>query len=450
MLVRFAPSPTGLLHVGNARVALVNFLLAGGMPANMVLRFDDTDRERSREEYVRAILRDLHWLGVRWGEEVYQSQRLDRYQAAAERLKDAGRLYPCYETPEELEYMRRRLRARGKPPIYDRSALRLSEADRARLEADGRRPHWRFKLEPATIAWHDRVRGACRYEAEHLSDPVLIREDGSFLYMLPSAVDDIDLGITDVVRGEDHVTNTAVQIQIFEALGAAPPAFAHLPLLVDAEGKGLSKRLGSLSLAELRERGVEPLALAALLARLGTSDPIEPVESLDHLIDQFDIGRFGRAAPRFDMAELERLNKRTLQTMPWEVTQARLHALGCEQADETFWEAVRGNLDVMADAVTWYKVVHGPVQAPPGAGDDTAYLTLARDLLPDEPWDHGTWAAWTGRLKERTGRKGKALFLPLRRALTGREHGPEMSALLPLIGRARAEERLGAVAAGTE
>lgn len=442
MLLRFAPSPTGLLHVGNARVALANFLLAGGQPANLVLRFDDTDQERSRQEYVDGILRDLHWLGIRWQEEVFQSQRIDLYQAAAERLMMAGRLYPCYESAEDLEYMRRRLRARGLPPIYDRSALKLTEADRIILETQGRKPHWRFKLAEGTIAWTDMVRGDCRYDAAHLADPVLIREDGTFLYMLPSAVDDADLGITHVIRGEDHVTNTAVQIQLFEALGATPPEFAHLPLLVDADGKGLSKRLGSLSLADLREQGLEPMAVNALLARLGTSEPIEPFEDIDHLVRDFDMTRFGRSAPRFDPADLERLNQKIIHALPWELAQARLRAKGCDHADEAFWEAVRGNLTVMADVMEWYGVVYGAFNPEAPADEDRDFLAQALAALPAEPWDARTWKAWTDTLKADTGRKGKALFLPLRRALTGRDHGPEMSAMLPLIGRKKAAERL--------
>lgn len=442
MLVRFAPSPTGHLHVGNARIALINVLLAGGQGGNVVLRFDDTDRERSREEYVRGILDDLRWLGLPWGEEVFQSQRLDLYQAAAEKLIDAGRLYACYETPEELEYMRRRQRARGKPPIYDRTGLGLSDDDRRKLEAEGRRPHWRFKLEPGELAFDDLVRGPCSYDAANLSDPVLIRADGTFLYMLPSAVDDIDLGITHVVRGEDHVTNTAVQLQLFEALGAAPPTFAHLPLLVDAEGKGLSKRLGSLSLRDLRAQGIEPMAVNSLLARLGSSDAIEPVGSLDALVETFDITHVSRATPRFDPADLERLNQKLLHALPWEVAGPRLHALGLDHADEAFWEAVRPNLATFQAAVDWYGVVLGPVTPVVESDDDRLFLAIAADYLPDEPWDGTTWKQWTGSVKEATGRKGKALFLPLRRALTGRDHGPEMSHLLPLIGKGRVLERL--------
>ncbi len=442
MLVRFAPSPTGALHVGNARIALVNVLLAEGQAGNVVLRFDDTDRDRSREEYVRGIMTDLRWLGLPWGEEVFQSQRLDLYQAAAERLIDAGRLYACYETPEELEYMRRRQRAKGRPPIYDRAGLGLSDADRAKLEAEGRRPHWRFKLEPGQLAFDDLVRGPCSYDAANLSDPVLIREDGTFLYMLPSAVDDADLGITHVVRGEDHVTNTAVQIQLFEALGATPPSFAHLPLLVDAEGKGLSKRLGSLSLADLRAQGIEPMAVNSLLARLGSSDAIEPVADLRALVEGFDIAHVSRATPRFDPADLERLNQKLLHAMPWELAGPRLHALGLDHADEAFWEAVRPNLSVFAEVADWYAVVHGPVTSAVETDDDRAFLAQAAALLPQEPWDAATWKLWTGQVKEATGRKGKTLFLPLRLALTGRGHGPEMSHLLPLIGRGRAMDRL--------
>lgn len=439
MLVRFAPSPTGHLHVGNARTALVNFLLCGGAPANFVLRFDDTDRERSRDEYVRSIARDLHWLGIGWGEELYQSQRLDLYVAAADKLKAAGRLYPCYETAEELEFARRRQRTKGLPPIYDRSGLRLTDAERQAFEDQGRRPHWRFKLEPGELRWDDLVRGPCSYDAAHQSDPVLIREDGSFLYMLPSTVDDVDVGITHVVRGEDHVTNTAVQLQLFRALGAEPPAFAHLPLLTDADGKSLSKRLGSLSLGDLREQGIEPAAVSALLARLGTSDPIEPIDDLSHLVETFDVGRFGRGSPRFDLAELERLNQKLVHAMPWEVAQARLHAQGCSDASEAFWEAVRGNLTTVAEAADWYGVVHGPVEP---VIEEPEFIAEAAALLPEEPWDGETWKAWTGAVKEKTGRKGKALFLPLRLALTGRPHGPELATLLPLIGRARALDRL--------
>lgn len=445
VLVRFAPSPTGYLHVGNIRVALVNYLLAGGQPSALVLRFDDTDFERSKDEYVQGILRDLRWLGIGWEQEYYQSKRLEQYEAAANALKAAGRLYPCYETPEELEYMRRRQRARGKPPIYDRSALELTDEQRAEFEAQGRRPHWRFKMAPGLIEWDDLTRGRCTYDAVNLADPVLIREDGTFLYMMPSVVDDAEMGITHVVRGEDHVTNTAVQIQIFDALGYKAPLFAHLPLLVDADGNGFSKRLGSLSMGDLREQGIEPMAISSLLGRLGSSDAIEPFESLDALAQSFDISHFGRSTPRFDPAELMRLNQKLLHAMPWEVAGARLHAMGMDRADEAFWVTVRSNISVLQDALPLYQMIYADLTPPSLSDEDRAFVQQAATMLPSEPWDGQTWKAWTNAVKEQAGRKGKALFLPLRLALTGAEHGPEMSHVLPLLGQAVALERLRAV-----
>jgi len=437
---RFAPSPTGRLHVGNARTALVAWLHARKAGGAFVLRLDDTDAPVDGEAHVEAIVRDLAWLGLDHDRFERQSARAERHAEAIARLKHAGRLYPCYETPEELELKRRARLSRGLPPIYDRAALGLSVGDRVRLEAKGRAPHWRFRLDDRPIEWIDRVRGPVRFEAADLSDPVVVRADGRPLYHLGSVVDDIDFAITDVVRGEDHVANTAAHIRMFEALDAAPPAFAHLPLLVDAEGKALSKRLGSLSLEALREDdGIEPEALVALLARLGTSDPVEPVVDRQVLIDGFAFERFSRAAPRFDVADVVRLNARVLHDLPFERVRPRLAALGLEEADQRFWEAVRPNLERLADAADWWRVAHGPV-AP--AIDDAGFAADAAAALPEPPWDAETWGAWTAALKRSTGRKGKALFLPLRRALTGRDHGPELARLLPLIGPDRARRRL--------
>ncbi len=438
--VRFAPSPTGLLHVGNIRLALVNWLFARASGGSLLLRLDDTDEERSTEAFALGIERDLSWLGLTWDRRARQSDRLAHYSAAAERLKAAGRLYPCYETAEELGLKRKSLLARGLPPLYDRAALRLSDADRAQLEAEGRRPHWRFRLEPGAIAWTDLVRGPARFEGADLSDPVLVREDGRPLYTLSSVVDDIDFAISHVIRGEDHVANTAVQIQLWQALGGPVPTFAHLPLLTDAAGQGLSKRLGSLSVSRLRdEDGIEAMALASLLARLGTADAIEPHLSLDELIAGFDMARVSRATPRFDPEDLQRLNARLLHRMPFAQAADRLERLGCPGADERFWLAVRPNLSRLADAVGWWRITHAPV-TPQIA--DAAFTARAASLLPDEPWDETAWSAWTGRVKAETGASGKALFLPLRQALTGCDHGPEMKSLLPLIGRLRALARL--------
>ena len=443
--VRFAPSPTGLLHVGNIRLALVNWLYARKSGGSFLLRLDDTDDERSTPEFAAAIEADLTWLGLVWNDRLRQSDRLARYREAAESLKAAGRLYPCYETAEELGLKRKSLLARGLPPLYDRAALKLSDADRARLEAEGRRPHWRFRLESTPVAWEDLVRGPARFDGATLSDPVLVREDGRPLYTLSSVVDDIDTAISHVIRGEDHVANTAVQIQLIEALGGAVPAFAHLPLLTDAAGQGLSKRLGSLSIASLREEeGLEPMALLSLLARLGTADAIEPFHGLDDLVAGFDMGRVSRATPKFDLEELRRLNARLLHGLCHAEAAPRLAALGFEGVDERFWLAVRPNLERLADVGDWWRVTHAPVTP---AAPDPAFTAAAAALLPPEPWDEATWGVWIERVKAGTGAKGKALFLPLRLALTGREHGPELKNLLPLIGRERALARLSVMAA---
>jgi glutamyl-tRNA synthetase len=443
MKVRFAPSPTGLLQVGNARIALVNWLFARQQGGTFLLRIDDTDQERSEARYEAAIETDLRWLGLLWDETARQSDRMDRYFAAAERLKAEGRLYPCYETGEELEIKRKLQASSGKPPVYDRAALRLSDDEKRRLEEEeGRRPHWRFKLEPGQVAWADLVRGQQTFQAGSLSDPVLIREDGRPLYTLTSVVDDIELGATHVVRGEDHVANTAAQVQLFEALGGEVPGFAHLPLLTNTEGRKLSKREGDLSLEGLRARqGVEPMALLSYLAKLGTPDPIDVAANLDDLVAQFDISRFSRAAPKFDPAELMRLNARHLHTQPYEAVAGRLRALGLDGADAAFWEAVRENVERLSDTTDWYALCVEPIE-PWVEEADRDFAATAADLLPEGPFDTATWDAWTRAVKAETGRKGAKLFKPLRKALTGRDHGPELKGLLPLIGRERAAARL--------
>lgn len=437
--VRFAPSPTGLLHVGNARVALINWLFAKSKGGYFVLRYDDTDRERSRLEYVTGIARDLEWLGLTWDKKLFQSQRLDSYDQAAEKLRSMGRLYACYETPEELDYKRKRQLARGLPPVYDRAGLKLTPDQIAEFEAEGRKPHWRFKLDHKVERWDDLVRGPSHVDCASLSDPVLIRGDGTYLYTLPSVVDDVDTHITHVIRGEDHVTNTAPQLQLFRALGAEPPQFGHLPLMTDISGAGLSKRLGSLSLSDLAEQGVEPMAVASLLARLGTSDAIEVETSLDILVDGFEMGHFSRATPKFDPNELAHLNARLLHGASFEQVADRLAALGLSGADAVFWDAVRTNLSCLAEVKDWWQVVQGPIQP---VVEDQAFLDQAAALLPDGPFDQTSWASWTNRVKAQTGAKGKALFHPLRLALTGRENGPELKNLLPLIGPDRARARL--------
>jgi glutamyl-tRNA synthetase len=434
--VRFAPSPTGYLHVGNARVALVNWLFARHMQGKFILRIDDTDRARSKPEYDEAIREDLTWLGLKWDELQRQSDRDARYHAAMATLKAAGRLYPAYETPEELDSARKLRLARKLPPVYGRGALALTEADRAKLEAEGRKPHWRFKLEDAKVAWTDLAHGPAGFETKHLSDPVLVREDGALLYTLTSVVDDIDMAVTHVIRGDDHMTNTAVQIQLFEALGGRVPQFAHLPLMTGAKGEGLSKREGALSLRDLRAEGIEPMAVNSLLAALGTSDAVAMHATLNDLIAAFEWSKFGRASPKFDKADLDRLNAQFVHAMPFAEAQAHVNAA----MDEAFWLAVRGNLTKPADAAEWWSVCREPL-APVVQQGDGDFLKAAAESLP-EAIDSDTWPAWTKALAAATDRKGKALFQPLRLALTGREHGPEMKNLLPLIGSARAKARL--------
>jgi glutamyl-tRNA synthetase len=440
VVTRFAPSPTGHLHVGNLRTAILNWLFARRHGGQFLLRLDDTDAARSEEAFVTAIRDDLNWLGLSPDGEARQSARLPDYERRFDTLKAAGRVYPCYETPEELDLRRKILLGRGLPPIYDRAALTLSEADRTRFEEEGRRPHWRFRLDhSAAIEWDDAIRGPQRFDPATMSDPVIRRADGSWLYLLPSVIDDIDMGITHVVRGEDHVSNTAAQVQMFAALDAPPPTFAHAALLTGSEGK-LSKRLGSLGVAHFREEGLEPQALIALLARIGTSDPVEPFADPMALAATFDFARFGRAPARFDEAELAALNARIVHQLDHDAVADRLPS----GMGEAAWHAVRPNLSRVAEAADWWRVIEGPVAPSELSPEDRTYLLDAVRVGQDMDWATDPWHALTGALKEATGRKGKALFLPLRLALTGQPHGPDMAALLPLIGRERALARLQA------
>ncbi len=438
---RFAPSPTGRLHVGNIRTALHNWMFARANGGRFILRIDDTDAARSEERFVDAIRADLDWLGMTPDGEERQSARFALYEARFAALVASGHVYPAYESAQELDLKRKIAAGRGLPPIYDRAALALSDEQKSAFERDGVAPHWRFKLDhDAPIAWDDLIRGPQHFEARTMSDPVIRRADGSWLYMLPSAIDDADMGISHVVRGEDHVSNTALQLQMFDALGVAPPRFAHEALLTGAEGK-LSKRLGSLGADHFREIGIEPQAVRALLARIGTSDPVEPIADAAPLIATFDFARFGRAPARFDEAELSQVNARILHALPYAAVADRLPA----GMDAQAWEAVRPNLVTLADAADWWGVIEGPVAIDSAADDaERAYLDQAHAAAAAIDWSNDPWHALTGRLKTETVRKGKALFLPLRRALTGRDHGPDMAALLPLIGRERALARLGA------
>lgn len=435
--VRFAPSPTGFLHVGNIRAALVNWLFAKKEGGVFILRLDDTDPERSDEKFAKAIKEDLEWLGLKWDETYRQSDRLEKYDAAAEKLKKSGRLYPCYETADELEVKRKMQLARKKPPVYDRAALSLTKADIEKLEAEGRKPHWRFRLdETETVKFHDLIRGEAHFEMSAVSDPVLVREDGSYLYTLPSVVDDIDMAISHIIRGEDHVTNSAVQTQIFEALDGKAPAFAHFPLIQSIDKGGLSKREGALSIRNLRAEGVEPEAFLSLLAHIGTSDAIRPFTEIEPLIESFDFSKFGRATAKFDVGELKALSTKILHDMPFENIKGRIDKFAIAKPE---WEVIKHNISTLKEAAEWHRIIKGPVTP---VIKDKGFVKEALAAFPEGKAGEATWASWTGALKGKTGRKGRDLFMPLRLALTGQDEGPEMKLLLPLIGAEKAKARL--------
>jgi glutamyl-tRNA synthetase len=445
--VRFAPSPTGYIHIGNARTALFNWLFALKNNGRFILRFDDTDVARSKQEYADQIQRDLHWMGIAPDVTVHQSARFDTYDAAVEQLKAKGLLYPCWETAEELERRRKIRLSRRLPPVYGREALKLTDAEKQAYADEGRKPHWRFLLpnfaetpfetQRTEVHWDDVVRGPQTVDLASMSDPVLVREDGTYLYTLPSVVDDIELGVSHVIRGDDHVTNTGAQIALFKALDAVPPAFGHHNLLTTASGEGLSKRTGALSIMSLAEDGIEPMAVASLSVLIGTAESVSAVRTMAELAERFEPTATSKSAAKFDPAELVTLNKALIHVMPYEEAKISLEALGITGLQsEPFWLAVRGNLERVSDAKQWWTIVQsGPETRPDFSPEDAEFLGVAFENLPPEPWDRMTWKLWTDRLKELTGRKGKGLFMPLRLALTGREQGPELADLLPLLGR---------------
>ncbi|MFD1794188.1 glutamate--tRNA ligase [Ochrobactrum teleogrylli] len=451
--VRFAPSPTGYIHIGNTRTALSNWLYAQKNGGKFILRYDDTDVERSREEYAEAIAVDLDWLGVKPDRVEYQSKRFDVYARAVEKLKEAGLLYACYETADELERRRKLRLARRLPPVYGREALKITDAEKAAFEAEGRKPHWRFLLpnfetDPFTtqrteVHWDDLVRGPQVVDLASMSDPVLVREDGTYLYTLPSVVDDIDLGVSHIIRGDDHVTNTGVQIAIFRALGAEPPVFGHHNLLTTTTGEGLSKRTGALSVGSLRENGYEPMAVASLAILIGTSENVTAAPTMDALAEHFDLASISKSSAKFDPAELDTLNRALLHEMSFADAKPRLTALGIEgDKAESFWLAVRGNLDRFGDVQHWWQIVTGDLpEAPELSDEDRDFVRIAFNSLPSAPWSHQTWKVWTEAIKSETGRKGKGLFMPLRLALTGQSHGPELADLLVLMGPDKVQSR---------
>ncbi|MEP0944277.1 MAG: glutamate--tRNA ligase [Rhizobiaceae bacterium] len=449
--VRFAPSPTGRLHIGNIRTALYNWLFAKKQGGDFILRLDDTDVERSTDEFAQGIVEDLAWLGMVADRKEKQSDRFATYDAVADDLRAKGLLYPCYESASEIDRKRKRLMARGMPPVYDRAALKLSEEEKAELEAEGKQPHWRFLLpnfvedpfatQRSEVRFEDVIRGEQTVDLASMSDPVLIREDGTYLYTLPSVVDDIDMGVTHVIRGGDHITNTGAQIAIFEAVGGPVPQFGHHNLLQDASGEGLSKRTGALSIASLREEGFEPMAVASLATLIGTGQAVEACEDIDMLAQVFDPSKVSKSNAKFSVSDLDGLNDKLLYGMEYSDAQPRLAAIEADLG-EAFWQAVRPNIHRFEQVQQWGEIVEGRFDAQPVADEDQAFLFKAAELLPQEPWGEDVWPTWTSALKAETGRKGRQLFMPLRLALTGKDHGPDMRQLMPVIGFEGTRRRL--------
>ncbi|MDG0988581.1 MAG: glutamate--tRNA ligase [Yoonia sp.] len=428
---RFAPSPTGYLHIGNLRAALFNYAIARQNGGTFVLRIDDTDQERSKDEYIQGIKDDLTWLGLTWDRVEHQSARMDMYLDAKQKLIDMGRLYECFETPIELDLKRKKQLNMGKPPVYDRAALDLSEAEKDALRAE-RGSHWRFKLDHARIEWDDEIVGTISIDAASVSDPVLFKNDGQILYTLASVVDDTEMGMTNVVRGSDHITNTATQIQIMQALGGTIPRFAHHSLLTGPQGEALSKRLGTLALRDLRAQGVAPQAILSLMARLGSSDPVELRATVQEIVDGFDISKFGSAPTKFDADDLGPLTARYLATLTADDVAETLANVPAEQRP-AFWAAIKGNINSLDDVAGWWKFFQKGPSAPLIADEDREFVAQAFDMLGNPPYADDTWSTWTSAVKEATGRKGKGLFMPLRKAVTGLERGPEMADVMPLL-----------------
>jgi glutamyl-tRNA synthetase len=438
IVTRFAPSPTGYLHVGNARTAIINYLYAKKHNGKFILRIDDTDTIRNKDEYKTAIIQDLKWLGLDWDDTFNQSSRTEKYESAKQQLISNGRLYACYETSEELEIKRKIQLSRGHPPIYDRAGLRLTEVEKQAYLAAGRKPHYRFLINDSLISWQDMVKGQVSYQGKNLGDPVIIREDGSMTYMLCSTIDDIDYNITHVIRGEDHVSNTAVQSQMFEAFSAKPPVFAHLSL-VKAKDEKISKRDGGFEIASLRDQqNLESMSINSFFSTIGSSNPVTFCKKMSELIDKFDITSYSKSPTTYVPEELEQINQKLVISYEFSDVKARLEQLGIKDVGEQFWLAVRPNISKIIEIKDWWEICHNPSKV---EGLDKEFLKIAADNLPTQVNDQ-TWKEWTSILSSKTGKRGKELFMPLRLSLTGRSSGPELKDLLPLLSREEILSRL--------
>lgn len=440
-ICRFAPSPTGFLHVGNIRAAIINFLYAKKTGGKFLLRLDDTDVERVKDEYREMIIKDMAWLGLEYEKIIKQSDRLEKYEEAKNRLIANGRLYECFETAEDLNFQRRSQTASGVAPIYNRAALNLTDEQKKSLRAQGLKPHYRFLLEDKITAWDDKIKGRITYEGRHFSDPVLVRDNCMPTYTFCSVVDDIEFGVTDIIRGEDHITNTAIQIQIFEALGVKTPDFAHLALVKASEGK-ISKREGGFDVKSLRNDGYEAMAIVNLLAQIGTSTSIKIHKNFEELARDFDFAKFSKSAMNYDISELANINHKLLQSLDFCEAKPRLKEIGITgEVSEKFWTAIKLNINFLSEAKEWFEIFSEEFRFK-NKNEDQEFLHEAAKLLPKNTEDENCWNLWLSEIKKISPRKGKELFMPIRLALSGKEHGPELKFLVNLIKRDEILKRL--------
>ncbi len=439
MVLRFAPSPTGLLHVGNLRTAIINWLFAKKHDYDFLLRIDDTDDTRSKKEYVDFIEEDLKWIGLEWSLKYAQSDRLGAYDDAFNYLKSNNLIYRCFETDEELSLKRARQRSAGLPPVYDRSSLRISKDKIIQYESEGRSSYWRLKLPDKPIIWKDKIYGEVRFDSKSYSDPVIIRADGRYLYTITSVVDDIYSKVSNIIRGSDHLTNSGIQIYLFQALGSKAPNFFHHSLMTSADGEPLSKRIGSLSIRGIRESGIEPEVLLNYLTFVGDITNQSEFYEISELAKNFDAQKLSKSNAPFDERLLKEVNSGFLQQQNYDFFKKKSDLLGLKQVPKEFWGAVKNNIKVFDEIKDWTEVIYGNIQP---VIDDPEYINLALNLIPEVDFNELSWQNWTETIKEKSGRKGKKLFMPLRLSITGKDFGPEMAKLLPLIGKEKTLSRL--------
>ena len=437
--VRFAPSPTGFMHIGNARIAVINHLFCRKNNGKFLFRIDDTDALRSKKEYEEAIKADMNWLGIGYDETFRQSERLDRYHEVMKKLISDGFLYKCFEPPEELEYKRKLAISKGKPPVYDRASLSLTDAEIKAYEQEGRIPYWRFKLPDKTVSWNDLILGEISYNLNNVSDPVIVKADGTFLYTYSSVVDDFDAGITHIIRGQDHVTNTAVQIAIFDEIskGTYQVSFAHLSLLVNKDGSQFSKRLGSMNLGEIRAQGVEPMAILDLLATLGSSLDTIPFTKIDDLIKYFDISKFSTNSPKFDIDDIFKISRKILHSKPF----SEIAHLGIS---EKAYEVIKGNIDSYSDFSVWKEILQSGFKAKfvPTTEETEVLQSFAQKIRVVNNFSKEDIENALNTVKAELNITNQKLYHPIRKTLTGQDKGPNIVDFMTVLGKQETLQRI--------